>query len=471
MTLRSALTELLSPDAIRSGFLGPRHPEFEVATRRAQIRRIRILLVFGFVFIAIVLLRRMFTGQTAGFVEVLSFVLFSSAYEAAVLAAALRADGQDRSMPLWFWQFNAALEALFPTLALLLIIVSDAFPPQRALVAPMLMIYPYFIVAGVLSLRPSLPLISGAVSAAGYGALVLYVRWAYNSPPDDPLPLNLHLIFVPNLFFLGVVAAWVATLIRGYALAEIHETARRETIEHEFAVAGKIQQGLLPQTPPVLQGFAFAGWNRSVEHAGGDYYDWVALPDGRAAVVLADVSGHGLGPALVAALCRSYLRAVLRQSGSLAESFALVNNLLRDDLPSDWFVTMVVAVAHESEGRVDLFSAGHGPNFVYHSEDGRLETFSADTPPLGVLPELPPATGRSFTLQPGGLLVLASDGFHEWPRDDGARFGVERLQNAIVSRAEQAPAECIAGILAEVETFAGSSAQPDDMSMMVLKRF
>jgi serine phosphatase RsbU (regulator of sigma subunit) len=148
-----------------------------------------------------------------------------------------------------------------------------------------------------------------------------------------------------------------------------------------------------------------------------------------------------------------------------------VNNLLRDDLPSDWFVTMVVAVAHESEGRVDLFSAGHGPNFVYHSEDGRLETFSADTPPLGVLPELPPATGRSFTLQPGGLLVLASDGFHEWPRDDGARFGVERLQNAIVSRAEQAPAECIAGILAEVETFAGSSAQPDDMSMMVLKRF
>jgi len=470
MTLRSALTELLSPDAIRSGFLGPRHPEFEVATRRAQIRRIRILLVFGVVFIAIVLLRRVLTGQTAGFVEVLAFVLFSLAYEAAVLAAALRADGQDRSMPLWFWQFNAALEALFPTLALLLIIVSDAFPPQRALVAPMLMIYPYFIVAGVLSLRPSLPLISGAVSAAGYGALVLYVRWAYNSPPDDPLPLNLHLIFVPNLFFLGVVAAWVATLIRGYALAEIHETARRETIEHEFAVAGKIQQGLLPQSPPVLQGFDFAGWSRSVEHAGGDYYDWITLPDGRAAIGLADVSGHGLGPALVAALCRSYLRAVLRQSGSLAESFALVNNLLRDDLPGGWFVTMAVAVAHETDGRVDLYSAGHGPNFVYHSNDDRLEAFPADAPPLGVLPELPSATGRSFTLQSGGLLVLASDGFHEWPRDDGARFGVERLQNAIIARAGQAPAECIAGILAEVESFAGSSAQPDDMSMMVLKR-
>ena len=87
------------------------------------------------------------------------------------------------------------------------------------------------------------------------------------------------------------------------------EQASREKIEHDLDVAREIQRGLLPTAPPNLPGFEVAGWNRAADKTGGDFFDWLELPDGRTIVTVADVTGHGIGPALIVAVCRAYLRA------------------------------------------------------------------------------------------------------------------------------------------------------------------
>lgn len=470
MTLRSAIADLISPEALRSGLLGPRHPEFEVATRQSQLLRVSILLSLAPFLIAIVVGRFLLTREWEGFIEMLSLVAIMMAYQISVLVAARRAAARDQSLPLWFWQLNSIIECLFPTLAMLLLSGSGVIPPHRAVILPWVISYSVFMVLSILSLRPSISITAGITSSVGYALLLLYSHLAFEPPVDDPLPPNVLVMGVLNLMFVGVAAAWVAWRIRRHAMAEIIETARRQNIEHDLEVAGRIQQGLLPQQLPEVPGFEVAAWNRSAVHAGGDFYDWITLPDGRVALVLADVSGHGLGPALLAALCRSYLRAALIQHEDLGRALNLVNTLLSDDLPDGWFITTVIAALNAEDGTVELVSAGHGPNLRYQPEGNRFEAYPADSPPLGVLKALPLGVGRRFKLEAGDMLVLVSDGFHEWPAADGQRFGIERLQRSIASAVRYPPELIIRAMLADVEESVGNSPQPDDLTAVVIKR-
>lgn len=470
MTLRSAIADLISPEAIRTGLVALRHPEFELATRQSQILRVTILLSLAPFLLTIVIGRFLLTRQSEGFVEMLSLVLVMMTYETCVLIAARRAASRDQSLPVWFWQLNAVIECCYPTTAILVLSSSGAIPPHRAIILPLVISYAVFIVLSILSLRPSISIIAGLASALGYALLLLHSFVMYSPPPGDPLPLNLLVLGVPNLMFVGVSAAWVAWRIRRHAMSEIIESARRQTIEHDLEVAGKIQAGLLPQKHPRLPGFELAAWSRAAVHAGGDFYDWITLPDGRVVIVLADVSGHGLGPALLAALCRSYLRAALAQHDDLKKALLLVNGLLAEDLPDGWFITTVLAVLHGEEGTVELLSAGHGPNLIYHAAEKRFDSFPADVPPLGVFSTLPPDAGRRIKLEVGDLLILMSDGFHEWPADDGQRFGVDRLQQSIQDAAQDTAEAVIHKMLHDVEAFVMASPQPDDLSAVVLKR-
>jgi hypothetical protein len=470
MTLRSAIADLISPEALRSGLLGPRHPEFELATRQSQLLRVTILLSLAPFLLAIVIGRFLLTRQWEGFIEMLILIAVMMTYEVCVFVAVRRAVSRDQSLPLWFWQVNAVIECFFPTLAILLLSGSGVIPPHRAIILPWVISYSIFMVLSILSLRPSISITAGITSSLGYALLLIHSHMAFERPIDDPLPPNVLVMGVLNIMFVGVSAAWVAWRIRRHAMAEIIESARRQTIEQDLEVAGRIQQGLLPQAPPMLHGFEVAAWNRPAVHAGGDFYDWITLPDGRVALVLADVSGHGLGPALLAALCRSYLRAALAQHEDLGQALNLVNSLLSEDLPDGWFITTVVAVLNAEEGSVQLISAGHGPNLLFHALDSRFDAFPADAPPLGVLKALPLGVGRRFKLEVGDLLVLVSDGFHEWPAADGQRFGIERLQKSISESREDSPTLLIQRMLHDVEGFVQASPQPDDLSAIVLKR-
>src|SRR5260370_41224287 len=133
-----------------------------------------------------------------------------------------------------------------------------------------------------------------------------------------------------------------------------------------------IEPSLLPKVRPQGAGFQIAGWSRTADDTGGDFYDWKKLSDGRWAVFLADVTGHGIGPAILASVCRTYSRASFNERDNLATIFRNINQSFSEDLTPERFATFVAAVFQESSDQVGVLSAGHGSPFIYSSRDKSL---------------------------------------------------------------------------------------------------
>jgi sigma-B regulation protein RsbU (phosphoserine phosphatase) len=248
------------------------------------------------------------------------------------------------------------------------------------------------------------------------------------------------------------------------------EQAARERLERDMQVARDIQQGLLPMLPPPIEGFDVSGWSRPAEQTGGDYYDWQVLPDGRVAIVLADVTGHGLGPALVTAFCRAYARAVFRKHDGLPEAMRELNGLLGTDLTDSRFITLVAAIVVPNTDEVLVLSAGHGPILHYVAATGVVESYPAHAMPLGVMEEFVFDPAQSFVMRPGDVVALTTDGFFEWPQEGGRMYGTQRLCDSLARRAGRGSGSIIDGLVRDVEAFAGGTAQPDDLTAVIIKR-
>jgi len=248
------------------------------------------------------------------------------------------------------------------------------------------------------------------------------------------------------------------------------EIGARSRIERDLDVAREIQQGLLPSSTPDVEGYDIAGISRSADKTGGDYYDWVSLPDGRLFVSLADVSGHGIGPALVTAVCRAYVHASLSTGQSLTGLFGRLNDLLASDLPDNRFVTFVAVTVDPVRHTARLLSAGHAPLFRYIAAERRLEQYDADALPLGVAPgfEFPQPT--EYALGPGDFLLLPTDGLFECTTPSGEPFGIARLREAIEHHAELGAEELIARLVAITTERRGGAPQEDDVTAVVIRR-
>jgi serine phosphatase RsbU (regulator of sigma subunit) len=247
------------------------------------------------------------------------------------------------------------------------------------------------------------------------------------------------------------------------------EKAARQRMERDLDIARQIQRGLLPSSKPQVPGYDIAGWSRAAEKTGGDYFDWQVLPDGRMLVSLADVSGHGIGPALMAAVCRAYARATTQEK-DLGRYMDRLNELLMEDLPEDRFITFVGVLIDLDTHQVQMISAGHGPLFrCLHASGERIE-WGADGAPLGVIPENEYGTGTKFSLAPGDSVLLITDGLFEWPNATGESYGIERLRSAIRSASFIPADEMIRSLYDQSQQFAGSVAQEDDVTIVVIRR-
>ena len=269
------------------------------------------------------------------------------------------------------------------------------------------------------------------------------------------------------------MAGEVAAQIRGHVAAALREADTRrekEKLERDLDIARTIQQGLLPSEPLGLEGFEIAGWNQPADQTGGDYYDWQMLADGRAVVILADVTGHGIGSALVTSACRAYGRATLPIGSELGAAMSQLNELLMTDLPPGKMVTFVTAVVDPSVGRIELLSAGHGPLLLYTALDGAVQSLEAHGVPFGFAPGMPYGPAQDITMAPGDMLVLTTDGFFEWENAKEEEFGMERLENTVRSAADLSPDQLIARLYQAVTDFAGGTHQADDLTAVVIKR-
>ena len=397
------------------------------------------------------------------------------AYEGFMLAVVRRALRSRRDVPPTVWALNVFVETQIPTAALFLLLDSSLMSPQQVLVAPAVLAYYLFIILSTLRLSPVLSLWTGLAAALGYLAVAGYTGTRLVSPNEEPTPFAPVVYFIYAGMFLagGALAAFVAGQIRAHVSAALHEAELKselERVNHDLEVARSIQQGLLPDRPPELDGFDIAGWNQPADQTGGDYFDWQALPNGRIAVSLADATGHGIGPALVGTSCRAYARASFLADGGQDGLLDHLNRLLADDLESNRFVTFAVVFLDPASARVKVLSAGHGPIFWYRRATDSVESLEAHGIPLGMIAGVGYEHGTEGRLAPGDFIALATDGVHEWENPEGEEFGLARLE-AVLRRSRDRSAEgVVGGLLAAVADFCKGTRQKDDLTAVILKR-
>jgi serine phosphatase RsbU (regulator of sigma subunit) len=271
----------------------------------------------------------------------------------------------------------------------------------------------------------------------------------------------------------GFSAGAVARQIQLYVVAALREAeskARIAQMEHDLGVARSIQQGLLPEKAPQITGFDIAGWNQPADETGGDYFDWQQLEDGRIAVTIADVTGHGIASALCMAACRAYARAGFVAEPDLRNFLRRMNRLLYADLPGSKFVTLAAGVLHPAEATLQLISAGHGPLLFYSSAENSFRRYEAHGLPLGMMPRDSYGTAEVLAFAGGDILVLVTDGFLEWANAHDEDFGEERLKELVRAHRNKPAATIISELYSSVVKFAGGTPQLDDLTALVVKR-
>ena len=261
-------------------------------------------------------------------------------------------------------------------------------------------------------------------------------------------------------------------------------------VERDLQLARQIQQSTLPEALPALPGFEVDAWCEPADATGGDTFDVVAMsqriagtgaagdaplvpagePAERAVLFLADADGHGIGPALSVTLARAMLRMGLRAGLDLPAIVRRMNAQLAADLRDGHFVTAWFGALDVRAQTLTCLCCGHGPILHYVAAADECRVIPADTPPLGILPDIDPGIPVATALGPGDVVVVMSDGVFDAPNAAGEPFGAERVI-ALVREHRSAPAaEILAAVRAALDAFTGGAPAEDDRTAIVLAR-
>lgn len=255
--------------------------------------------------------------------------------------------------------------------------------------------------------------------------------------------------------------------------ARLHiDSVEKARLEQSLAIAAQIQRDLMAEQPRDVAGYDIHGWYRPAEGTTGDFYDFVKMRGGRHGVFVGDVSGHGIGPALIMAEAKSALRQGLKL---LDDPAAIVRSVCEDLGPrmeDNLFLTLFVAVL-APDGTVKTLNAGHTPPLVWRAATRTVESIPGHAPALGFVDDFPYEEGPQHRLEPGDLLVFLTDGLVEArsTRDPDVLFGEERMQECLARHAAKGldARALVEAMIAEVLTFAGDKRE-DDMTLLVVRR-
>ncbi len=241
------------------------------------------------------------------------------------------------------------------------------------------------------------------------------------------------------------------------------------TQTEELRIAREIQQRLFPAAAPVLADFDIAGASWPATATGGDYFDYIPMLENRLGVVIGDVTGHGLGPALIMADARSIFRTLARSFSDVSKILWHANDLLRNDIGSDRFLTVFFGRLCPAQHQFTFLNAGH-PAGVLLDRDGQLQTeLSATLPALGMFPIKNTAKPVTLTLHPGHLLLLLTDGVTETAAPSGEEFGRDRAIEVIREHRAQPAAAIIQALYTAVRDFSQNQPQGDDITLVIVK--
>jgi sigma-B regulation protein RsbU (phosphoserine phosphatase) len=247
------------------------------------------------------------------------------------------------------------------------------------------------------------------------------------------------------------------------------ERAQRERLDRELEIAREVQEHLFPQSLPAVPGLDYCGHCRPAREVGGDYYDFLELPEGRLGIAIGDVSGKGVGAALRMASLEASLRGQALVGQNLAELMQRVNGLVYQASSPNCYATLFYAEYDPRSRQLSYVNAGHNPPVVLRKRAADCQVFRLETggPVIGLLQQC--YQQECFPLEAEDLVVLFTDGVSESMNAHYEEWGEDRLIDFAKTCRGLSAFEVMTRILAAAEAFAAGASQQDDMTLVVFR--
>ncbi|OPY78358.1 MAG: Phosphoserine phosphatase RsbU [Syntrophorhabdus sp. PtaU1.Bin153] len=275
---------------------------------------------------------------------------------------------------------------------------------------------------------------------------------------------------VANVIGAGIFASIISNLIDERKTSADKEKYRRELERKRFELetARSIQQTLLPESTPPLEGFDMAAFSLPALEVGGDFYDFIPISQDKWGLVIADVSGKGFPAALFMALSRTCVRANAMGNATASEAICMANNLIAKDAKSGMFVTLFYAVLDLRSKQLRYVNAGHNPPLLCKGYGGDVAALGAKGIALGVMDEIN-LQEIELNLSKNDVVLFYTDGVTEAINGRDEEFGLERLITLLEQNSSLRPQELIGKIKSAVTDFTQGQVQFDDLTLVVLK--
>jgi sigma-B regulation protein RsbU (phosphoserine phosphatase) len=312
-----------------------------------------------------------------------------------------------------------------------------------------------------------------------FSAVILSLWFGGRGPGLLALSLAIFLLdffFLPPLYEFSLGTAELLRIgIFSLLVLLIHFLLRtRSRLEtnlrlatEEMYFAGEMQKRLFPTQAPVVPGFDLAGVSYPVRATGGDYFDFFVLKNGAIGFTLGDVSGHGLGPALLMASLRAYLRVLTRTREDVGEILSIANRLICEDATHEAFITVFFGCLNPTRRELLYASAGH-PGYLL-SRSGDFTLLDGTGPPLGINPAEVYRCAPPVTLDEEQMILLLSDGITEAASLRGRPFGLAHALDVVRFHWDDHASGIARALCQTALAFPGPGKQKDDISAVVLK--
>lgn len=239
--------------------------------------------------------------------------------------------------------------------------------------------------------------------------------------------------------------------------------------QEQFRVAHEIQQHLFPKSSPHLDSLDIAGASYPAEATGGDYFDYLPMLNGCTGIVVGDVTGHGIGPALLMAETRAYLRILARNREDPAEILYRTNLVLAEDVGAERYVTLMLLKLDPRSKKFAYANAGHIPGYILDKEGATKQVLKRTGPPLGLRSDAAYTASGEIELSEGDLILLLTDGFEEALSPEEEFFGMQRVLDHITAHREESAEEIVKSLYQNFQQFTEGATQLDDLTIVVVK--
>jgi serine phosphatase RsbU (regulator of sigma subunit) len=280
-------------------------------------------------------------------------------------------------------------------------------------------------------------------------------------------PHFVHEFTKDDLNLLTVMANVAAIRIEHTRLAEVEQAER--LLANDLEQAADIQRRLLPVSAPSVPGVDLAGYNAPCRTVGGDYYDFLSYPDGRVAMIVADVSGKGMPAALLMSQLQARVQVLFEDPTDLAALVARLNRIITANCPANRFISFFIGVLDPHSDEITYVNAGHNPPLLVH-RNGTVEKLEGTGLLLGIM-AVAKYEQRTCHLEQGDVVVLFSDGVTEAARlDVDEEFGEDRLAATLAELSCDSAKSIIESINQRVQEFTSGAPPADDITLVVARR-